>query len=154
MGCKFVIRIPWTYSILRGLRVKKFPTFELFDETLKKQWTDTLSIFSFALMDIIIISKKEEIEVLEKENSWNTTSHQNFKCGSSGCPYCGHILGGNMFRASSNQREYEIKYFFNCNTNYVIYLVTCDICYLQIVGQATRRLKGPFLWTCIQCGQK
>lgn len=53
--------------IPRRLRVKKLPTFELFDESLKKTWTDTLSACSFALIDIIITSKKREMEVLQQE---------------------------------------------------------------------------------------
>lgn len=56
-------QIPW------GLRVKKFPTFELFDESLKKQWTDNLFTCSRALMDIIITPKKKEIEVLHQDIS-------------------------------------------------------------------------------------
>lgn len=58
-----------TERIPRGLRVKKFPTFELFDESLKKQWTNTLPSCSRALMDIIIISKNKAIEVLQKDIS-------------------------------------------------------------------------------------
>lgn len=55
--------------IPRGLRIKKFPTSELFDDQLKKEWTDTLDTCSFKLMDILISSKKKELEVLQTDMS-------------------------------------------------------------------------------------
>lgn len=53
----------------RGLRIKKFPTFELIDEDHKKRWTDSLSRCSVELMSIIISSKQKEIETLQMEIS-------------------------------------------------------------------------------------
>lgn len=53
------IRLFWDVSFLteyislvkipRGLRIKKFSTSDLFNECLKKEWTDTLSTCSFNL---------------------------------------------------------------------------------------------------------
>lgn len=73
------IKVYWDLSSLseylslewipRGLIIKKCPTFELFDDDLKKQWTDTLSACSCGLMRIIILSKTKEIEKLQSEIS-------------------------------------------------------------------------------------
>lgn len=55
--------------IPRGLRIKKFPTSDLFDENFKKEWTDTLDTCSFKLMEILIASKKKETEKLQLDIS-------------------------------------------------------------------------------------
>lgn len=56
-------------QIPRGLRIKKFPTSELFDDHFKKKLTDTLNICSFKLMNILISSKKKVVEILQAEIS-------------------------------------------------------------------------------------
>ena len=54
-------------QIPRGLRIKKFPTSDLFDEEMKKEWTDTLDTCSFKLMDILVKSNKKTAEKLQGE---------------------------------------------------------------------------------------
>lgn len=54
-------------QIPRGLRIKKFPTFDLFNDDLKKRWTDALSFCSQTLMSLIIESKTKEIDRLQQE---------------------------------------------------------------------------------------
>ena len=54
-------------QIPRGLRIKKFPTSELFDEDLKKEGTDTLNACSFKLMDILIKSNKKTADKIQGE---------------------------------------------------------------------------------------
>lgn len=56
--------------IPRGLRIKKFPTSELSNDDLKKEWTDTLDTCSFKLINILIASKTKEIEVLQSDMSF------------------------------------------------------------------------------------
>lgn len=41
----------------------------------------------------------------------------------------------------SKNRIYDIKSFINCNTRYVIYLITCKACRVQYVGCTTGRLR-------------
>lgn len=54
-------------QIPRGLRIKKFPTFEFPDEDPKLEWTNTLSACSFKLMKIIIDSKQKELDRVQME---------------------------------------------------------------------------------------
>lgn len=49
--------------------MKKFPSFELEDEALGKQWTDALSTCLSTLMNIIIMSKEKEMNALQQEIS-------------------------------------------------------------------------------------
>ena len=60
------------------------------------------------------------------------------KCGK--CPIDIHIKDGNQKTFSStNTREcYRLKGEFNCRTNGVIYLITCEKCKIQYVGQSGR----------------
>lgn len=51
--------------IPRGLIIKKFPTFYLFKNDLKKRWTDSLSTCSHSLMSLITESKTKEIDKLQ-----------------------------------------------------------------------------------------
>lgn len=56
-------------QIPRGLRIKTFLTSGLFDDNLKKEWTDTVSACSLKLMDIIISLQKKELDLLQAEMS-------------------------------------------------------------------------------------
>lgn len=56
-------------QIPRGLRIKKFPTFEINDEEIKSEWTNTLSACSFKLMRIIISMKQKELDRVQNEIS-------------------------------------------------------------------------------------
>lgn len=65
----------------------------------------------------------------------------NFKCGIRGCNYCHHIKKGKQVRSCTNGKSFDISSFINCNTRFLIYLITCDVCQIQYVGRTTRRLK-------------
>lgn len=66
----------------------------------------------------------------------------NYCCGGTGC--CRHVNKVNAVCSYSAKREHKIQSFFNCNTNYVIYIITCKICYVQYIGRTTRRLRDRF----------
>ncbi|OCT55194.1 hypothetical protein XELAEV_18003924mg [Xenopus laevis] len=38
-------------------------------------------------------------------------------------------------------KEFDIKGYINCNTTFVIYLITCLKCHKQYVGCTSRKLK-------------
>ena len=40
-----------------------------------------------------------------------------------------------MFICNNDQRSYEINHSFGCNEKYLIYLLTCNCCQKQYVGQ-------------------
>lgn len=55
--------------IPQGLGIKKFPTFDLCNNVLKKEWTDALSACSFKLMRIIVRSKKIDLDRIQGKMS-------------------------------------------------------------------------------------
>lgn len=67
----------------------------------------------------------------------------NYKCGSSDCLCCSHVLLGQDI-CSNNGRIFKIDTFFNCNTNYVTYVITCGACSMQYVGRTIHRLRDRF----------
>ena len=64
-----------------------------------------------------------------------------FKCGTHGCRYCPLIGTGQVVKSCSNGRDFKIKEFINCNTKYVVYVITCNSCHVQYVGRTIRRLR-------------
>ncbi|OCT90319.1 hypothetical protein XELAEV_18018931mg [Xenopus laevis] len=58
---------------------------------------------------------------------------------SCGCMLC--ICDSKKFKSTVTGREFEIKGYINCNTTFVIYLITCSKCQKQYVGCTTRKLK-------------
>lgn len=68
----------------------------------------------------------------------------NYKCGAMECLCCPHVLGGNTFRSEVNGKEYILDSVHNCNTSYVIYLITCSFCHIQYVGRTSKRLQDRF----------
>lgn len=74
-----------------------------------------------------------------KSNWLNFTG--NFKCGIKTCNYCRYIKTGQLIKSCSNQKEFSIPVFINCNTKFVVYVITCTSCQVQYVGRTTRRLR-------------
>ena len=50
------------------------------------------------------------------------------------CRVCGSILVGDTFRSTVQQRVFRINHHFDCNSQGVIYLITCGKCSKQYVG--------------------
>lgn len=63
-----------------------------------------------------------------------------FKCSHSRCICCNYIEVSIHF-TSVVMNKYAVKQYFNCNTTYVVYLITCDACATQYVGSTTYTLK-------------
>jgi hypothetical protein len=53
-----------------------------------------------------------------------------FKCGSRKCKACDNVLVGSSFESHVEGR----KFHMNCNSEGVVYLVTCKACKMQCVG--------------------
>lgn len=64
-----------------------------------------------------------------------------FRCGGQNCTYCSRIKGGDIIISSSTGKTHKIHSFANCNTRYVIYVITCTTCSVQYVGRTILRLK-------------
>jgi len=63
-----------------------------------------------------------------------------YKCGTPRCTGCKHIDQGITF-SDKHGKSYPILGHIDCNTSYVIYLLTCRKCRLQYVGQTSNYLK-------------
>jgi hypothetical protein len=63
------------------------------------------------------------------------------KCNTRHCLCCDSIECTYIFKSSTTKEEFEINEAMNCNTDNVIYLITCTKCKKQYIGQTQRRLK-------------
>ena len=67
-----------------------------------------------------------------------------FRCGKncSTCPYISHGLTSYTF--SSTGETHPIKSNLTCDTKNLIYMIQCNRCILQYIGETKRRLKDRF----------
>ncbi|XP_053568734.1 usherin [Bombina bombina] len=78
-------------------------------------------------------------------DNWLTPKNVFFHCGSRKCTSCSYATLGDTFKSTGDEKSFKIKEYINCNTSYVIYLLTCKLCNIKYVGQTTRTLKTRIL---------
>ena len=66
------------------------------------------------------------------------------KCSSKRCEVCKYFDEHSHFKGSQDDRRYSINYSLNCNSNNVVYLVTCKKCLLQYVGSTITKFRLRF----------
>ena len=54
------------------------------------------------------------------------------------CHACKVLKEGNRFRSTNSRKMYTMKQKVNCQSSYIIYLVTCQKCLGQYVGKSTQ----------------
>ena len=54
------------------------------------------------------------------------------------CHACKVLVEGNKFKSTNSGKFYNIKQKVNCQTSYIVYLVTCQKCSGQYVGKSTQ----------------
>lgn len=64
-----------------------------------------------------------------------------FGCGSARCTACKYAKNSQSVVSVSNGSTHQIRSYINCNSKYVIYVITCNICKIQYVGCTTTPLK-------------
>ena len=62
------------------------------------------------------------------------------KCGKP-CVSCPVIKEGKTFRSTNTKKVYRIKQTLDCNSDFVVYLGTCNKCKGQYVGKTTRKFR-------------
>jgi len=66
----------------------------------------------------------------------------NFRaCGNARCQACKHAQEGELFRSTTHNKEFKYIQKTNCGTQNVIYLITCQKCNKQYVGETGRQLR-------------
>ena len=66
------------------------------------------------------------------------------KCSSRRCEVCKYIDENSHLKSSQDDRRYSINYSLNCNSNNVVYLITCTKCSLQYVGSTVTKFRLRF----------
>ena len=83
------------------------------------------------------------------------------------CKVCNFVKTGSTFNSNVEGRSFHINHSFDCNSNGVVYIITCRICCKQYVGSTTTPFrmrfnnhkssliiwKGPegYLWSALVC---
>lgn len=65
-------------------------------------------------------------------------------CQGRRCATCPFVRESNSFTSHTNNQTFLIKHNLSCDSNNIIYLITCDACGKQYVGQTTLTLRDRF----------
>ena len=57
---------------------------------------------------------------------------------------CEFLIEGDTFTSYVTKREYKINFRFNCDSKYVIYLVSCTCCGVHYVGSTITKFRVRF----------
>lgn len=76
----------------------------------------------------------------KKDGIWLKRPVGTYKCLQNSCNHCGNILQRKDFTDLRTKCVFKINQFINCNTNYVVYRLTCP-CNCFYIGRTKRRLK-------------
>ena len=60
------------------------------------------------------------------------------------CVYCSYITTGDHVKATASNYHHQIIQEVNCTSSNVIYLITCQKCDIQYVGETDRKMKERF----------
>ena len=60
---------------------------------------------------------------------------QSHKCKNKRCQVCNNITEADSFTCSNDQTNFKINHKFGCNERCLIYLITCNRCLKQYLGQ-------------------
>jgi tripartite motif-containing protein 2/3 len=66
-------------------------------------------------------------------------------CGKPRCLTCRFMKKTKTFQSTITNQSYNINGSFNCQSNYVIYLLTCSKCNIQYVGQTSTSINSRMI---------
>ena len=64
----------------------------------------------------------------------------NSQCGQPRCKTCQHIKPVDRFKSSATGKDYRVKATANCKTTNIVYVIECNKCKLQYVGETENAL--------------
>lgn len=86
------------------------------------------------------IGKSLITSVIKNADDLEGQKFVNKKCTNIKCKACQHILEGSTFSSSNTGKKFNLKQNITCKSKNLIYLVTCNKCSKQYVGQTSRIL--------------
>ncbi|XP_048577088.1 uncharacterized protein LOC116618829, partial [Nematostella vectensis] len=66
------------------------------------------------------------------------------KCGSKRCMVCNFLKTGREFHSTVTNEEYVINLDLDCNSDFVVYLITCSMCSKQYIGSTINSFRTRF----------
>ena len=72
-----------------------------------------------------------------------------FKCNKSRCEVCINVIETDTFTSTVTGESFKINHKFNCDDRCLIYLLTCNQCRKQYVGQTVDNFR--FRWNNYKC---
>ena len=90
------------------------------------------------------ISPRTPNGILENNNEialLAPTIYRCTRCTSKRCLTCDNILATSRFYSTNSKNYYNLSTDMNCDSENVIYLVTCNLCGLQYVGETGMKLR-------------
>ena len=67
-----------------------------------------------------------------------------FKCGKNRCKICDIVTVGGKFKSNAEGRSFRINHRFDCDSEGIIYLISCNSCGLQYVGSTITSFRLRF----------
>ena len=71
------------------------------------------------------------------------------KCNKIKCEVCNHVTDTESFSSSVTGETFKINHHLNCDDKCIIYLLTCNQCKKQYVGETTNKFR--FRWNNYKC---
>ena len=63
------------------------------------------------------------------------------KCGKKSCMVCKNVVKTKFFKSNVTKESYKINHHFSCDDKCLIYLLTCNCCGIQYVGQTSDKFR-------------
>ena len=82
-------------------------------------------------------SRKLKIYLVQTESYPISRTVGCYKSGSKQCEVCKHIIETVTFTSTVTRETFKINHHFDCNDEYLVYLMTCNKCKKQYTSQTT-----------------
>ena len=79
------------------------------------------------------------------DDTQDRSSSKVTKCGNSRCKTCRHIVEGSSFSSNVTGKKYDVisdGMTMSCDTKNVIYLISCNKCGIQYIGETSQTLRS------------
>ena len=91
-----------------------------------------------SLQDYLVRAK---LRPLDQTPRGNRGTH---KCTNNRCDVCNYLVVGDIFSSHVTGASYTVNHRLDCNSRYVVYLISCKVCGVQYVGSTTTEFRLRF----------